>query len=315
MGDLRIGVRAPGQGERARAGAAEEERVLDDDPRLEVGVVRELVRRAHVAGGVDPRVGGPQSVVDGHARARVVGDADDLEAEPLDVGRAARRRPGSRPTARRAAAPPRVTVDHARRRRLARRARSLAPRAQVDAVADSARSTRSAASAVLAAQDLALALEQRHAGAEARERLGQLAADRARADHGEPARQLGQGEHRLVREIAGLGQPGDGRRRRARAGGDHRPLEAERLARDLDGVRPGEARRAEEHVHAEVAEARGRVGPAESPRAAGASAPLPPRSPRAPPAAAPARRTRPPRARRRRRAPRGSGSSTARSRR
>ena len=102
--------------------------------------------------------------------------------------------------------------------------------------------------------------------AEAREGLRELAADRAAADHGEPAGQLGQGEDRLVREIAGLGQPGDGRLGRAGARRDHRLLEAERHARDVHGVRSGEARRAEEHVHAEVAKARRRVHPAD-PRA------------------------------------------------
>ena len=73
----------------AGALAAEEERVLDDDAGREVGGVGELPARAHVAGGVDARVGRAQVVVDVDARARVVRDADRLQAEPVDVRRAA----------------------------------------------------------------------------------------------------------------------------------------------------------------------------------------------------------------------------------
>ena len=88
---------------------------------------------------------------------------------------------------------------------------------------------------VLAGQELARALEEGHLRAEAREGLRELAADRAAADHGQPPRQLGQREDRLVREVAGLGQPGDGRLGRAGARRDHRVLEAERPSRDVDG--------------------------------------------------------------------------------
>ena len=137
------------------------------------------------------------------------------------------------------------------------------PEPQVDAVARQRARDALGGIRVFAGQDLPLALEEGHLRAEAREGLRELAADRAAADHGEPAGQLGQGEDGLVREIAGLGQPGDGRLGRAGARRDHRLLEAERHARDVYGVRSGEARRAEEHVHAEVAKARRRVQPAD----------------------------------------------------
>src|SRR5437867_1948596 len=88
--DLRIGVGAPGHVQRAQLLAAEEEGVLDHDACGRIGHVRELVLHADVARGVDARVRGLQAVVHHHAARRVVLDADRFEAEPLDVGRAAR---------------------------------------------------------------------------------------------------------------------------------------------------------------------------------------------------------------------------------
>ena len=169
--DLRVGVRAPGHGERARAGPAEEERVLDDDARLAVGGVRELVRRAHVAGGVDPRVRRPQPVVDAHARARVVGDARPPRGRAPRRWARGRRRRGSRR--------PRV----ARRRRRARHVDHPLGAGALDALdrapehaastpsRDSARATRSRGiRGPRGGRICALGLEQRHLRAEAARR-------------------------------------------------------------------------------------------------------------------------------------------------
>ena len=72
--DLGIGVRAPRDDQRARALAAEEQRVLDDDARQRIGGVGELERRADVAGREDPAVRRAQVIVDGDAVV-VEGDA------------------------------------------------------------------------------------------------------------------------------------------------------------------------------------------------------------------------------------------------
>ena len=93
--------------------------------------------------------------------------------------------------------------------------------------------------------------------------MGQLTTDRAGADHGQPGREGGQREDRLVGEVAGFREPRDGRRRGARAGADGGPCEAQRGAVDIQGVGAGEAPGADEHVHAQAGEALGRVDPAE----------------------------------------------------
>src|SRR5438034_358324 len=113
---------------------------------------------------------------------------------------------------------------------------------------------------VLADENVRGGIEEDDLGAQAAERLRQLAADRAGADHGERGRALGQREDALVGQEAGLGEPRDGRVGRARAGRDHGALEAKRRAVDRDRVRPGEASVAQEDVNAElVLEALGRV--------------------------------------------------------
>src|SRR5262249_16051884 len=53
VGDLRVRVSTPWDGQRAGAGATFEQGVLDDDARHGVGGVRELEARADVAGGVN----------------------------------------------------------------------------------------------------------------------------------------------------------------------------------------------------------------------------------------------------------------------
>ena len=90
VGDLGLGVGAPGHHQGRELPAPAEERVLHHDLRGGVGRVGELPGHAHVAGGVDAAIRGAQPVVDLDAPLRVEGDARRLEPEPLDVRRAAR---------------------------------------------------------------------------------------------------------------------------------------------------------------------------------------------------------------------------------
>ena len=102
--------------------------------------------------------------------------------------------------------------------------------------------------------------EDRHRDAEPREGLRELAADRSAADDREATGVRGQREDRLVGEEAGLVEPGDRRRRGARAGRDDGAAEAQPGAADLERVGGDESPVAEEHVDAEfVAEALRRV--------------------------------------------------------
>ncbi len=84
MGDLRVGVRTPRNDERAGAPPAEEQRVLNGNPRHRIRGMRELELRADVARGVDPVVGSAQSVVDGDSLFRVR-DTCRRQIELLDV--------------------------------------------------------------------------------------------------------------------------------------------------------------------------------------------------------------------------------------
>jgi hypothetical protein len=102
-------------------------------------------------------------------------------------------------------------------------------------------------------------LQQGHGGAEAGERLRQLAAERAAADDGQPSRQVGEGEDRIAGEEAELGQAGNVRDRRPGAGGDEGATEAQRGAGGDDRLRPAEGALAEKDVDAEVAQAPGGV--------------------------------------------------------
>ena len=89
---------------------------------------------------------------------------------------------------------------------------------------------------VLPAEEAVSCLHHGHARAEARERLGQLAADGPAAEHGEPPGQGGQREDGLVGEKACLAQPGNRRRGGARAGGDHGLLEAQSVPVHRDRI-------------------------------------------------------------------------------
>ena len=86
MGDLRIGVGAPRNRQRAQSLATEEERVLYHDARRSVGGMRELVLEAGVAGGIDARIAGLQEIVDPDAARGIVVDTRGLQIHALDVG-------------------------------------------------------------------------------------------------------------------------------------------------------------------------------------------------------------------------------------
>jgi hypothetical protein len=85
-GDLGVDEGGPGQGRVVDPLGQTEHGVLEDDGRLALGGVGELVAPQDVADGVD--VPGPrlQEVVHLDAAAGVGADADGLEVQPLDVG-------------------------------------------------------------------------------------------------------------------------------------------------------------------------------------------------------------------------------------
>jgi hypothetical protein len=86
VGDLRVGVGTPGDGQGAGPGAPLEQGVLQHDARHGISGVRELETRADITGGVDVRVGGLQPVVDGNPVPLVMAHADLVEIEAPHVG-------------------------------------------------------------------------------------------------------------------------------------------------------------------------------------------------------------------------------------
>src|SRR5262249_57725475 len=106
---------------------------------------------------------------------------------------------------------------------------------------------------VLPRPEVARPREQGHTAAEAGEALGQLATDRPAAEDAEARGKLGEREDRLVGQVSGLLEAGDGRGRSPGPGAEGRPDEAERAAGDLQRPRAGEPPRAEEDVDAERA--------------------------------------------------------------
>jgi hypothetical protein len=112
---------------------------------------------------------------------------------------------------------------------------------------------------LLLAQQPVRAVDEVDLAAEAAEGLTQFAADRAGADDNQPARQVGQAEHGLVGQRADLGQPGQGQRGGAGAGGDHRSGKPERLAVDGDGIGAREPGLPQEDIDAQLTETLGGV--------------------------------------------------------
>src|SRR5580704_1858074 len=87
---LRIGVRAPGHGQRAHPVTAEEEGVANDDSGGCVGHVSELEARSDVSRGEDPPIAGTHPVVDFDAVHLVVLYSSVFEPETSDIRQAAR---------------------------------------------------------------------------------------------------------------------------------------------------------------------------------------------------------------------------------
>src|SRR5439155_2883483 len=83
--DLRLGVRAPRDDDRAHRLPAEEERLPEHAASPGVGRVGELVAGADVPRGVDAGVRGAEAIVDDQPRP-LVAHTRGLEAESLDVG-------------------------------------------------------------------------------------------------------------------------------------------------------------------------------------------------------------------------------------
>ena len=228
---LGIGVGAPRHHERGELLRAREQRVLHHDLRRGVGRVGELPLHADVAGGVDARVAGLEIVVHVHAAARVVAHAHRLEVEPLDVGRAADAEQQLVDDDALGCGPSRVREVDRARVAVALDALDRGAVHHADALGREARLEDPRGVLVLARQDVRVGVQHDHLAAEPPERLRQLAADRARADHAEAARPLGEVEDRLVGQVARGLDALDRQRDRARAGRDHGLLEAQRRAR------------------------------------------------------------------------------------
>jgi hypothetical protein len=255
-----IGVGHPRDDERARLLPAEEERILNRDPRQRVGGVGELVPGAHVARGKHAPIRRPQPIVHRHALFRRV-DAGRLQTQVFDVGRPAGRHEDriSRDVvvASLGAPAPREAELHAAGGPLhavGRHAEFEPHAVGLQRVLDNGRRV-----GVLARQHLAGPAEHRHAGAEAREGLRQLAADRSRADDEQIGRQIGEREDGLVREVRTGVEPGDRWRGRTASGGDDRLPEPQACVVDDDRPFVGEGGGAEEHVHARGPQTLGRI--------------------------------------------------------
>ena len=85
-------------------------------------------------------------------------------------------------------------------------------------------------------------------------RLRHLDADRPAADHDQMLGQFTVGKHGLVGQIGHLVEPGDRRRHRVRAGGDHEPAGADLDLAGQHRARAGETRRGAQHGDAQTLE-------------------------------------------------------------
>ena len=252
MGDLGLGVGAPGHHQGRELPAPAEERVLHHDLRGGVRRVGELPGHAHVAGGVDAAIRGAQPVVD--RTPRFVSKATPAASSPSPSTFGARpAATSSSSTTSELGAPVRALQAQLELGPLALHLLDPAAEHEIDAVAGEGALHDLGGVGVLALEHVGAHLEQVHPDAEALERLGELAADRPAADHREARGAPGELEDRLVRAEAGAGEPGYGRSRGARARRDHGAPEAQLRAGHEGAVRAGKARLAEEHVDAELA--------------------------------------------------------------
>src|SRR5688572_24015077 len=100
-----------------------------------------------------------------------------------------------------------------------------------------------------------LGFNKKNLGAESRERLRQLAADRSGADDSETFGQLRQRENGLVGQVIDLLQSKYGRRRGTRPGCDDGLGKVKRRAGNLDGGRACKFSFTQEYVHSETLKA------------------------------------------------------------
>ena len=217
----------------------------------------ELEARTHVARGEDARVGGAQIVVHLHAPRREC-YARRLEAQAVHVRRAAgghdngvhRHFAGVSGTV--LVPQDLVFTPHLDGEQRGRQG-------QLDAVPQHGFLHDVRSVVVLPVEHVVAGVDKRDPGTHAAKRLRQFAADGSAADDGDPRRAFGEAEHRLVGEVAGLGQAFHGRRHRSSAGGDDRLGEAQGLAAHLDLARPGEPSLAQKHVNTRLTVALYRV--------------------------------------------------------
>ncbi len=181
-----------------------------------LGDVRERIRAGDVADDMNAWIGRRQHVVDDDA-AVVDVHAGRVEAEAFDV----RQAPGGEHQMRRGELLDRA-VRRAQRHADAAGVRMTghdAADADAEAIADTLRLELplhdSGDVGVFARQDLVRHVDDDHLAAEATERLRHFAADRSGADDDEMRHRLAQREHRLVRQVRDVREPGDRRNRRA----------------------------------------------------------------------------------------------------
>src|SRR5262249_50020254 len=156
-------------------------------------------------------------------------------------------------------APPASTDDDHLRARLLLHPFDLCTQAKRDALALENPSQQLSGFFVLARQQTLPAVDQAHLAAKPMKSLGQLASDGPTADHRQAPRGLGQRKDRLVGEVTGLREAGNGQSGGAGSGGDHRLEKTEPLLTDLNRLRSDELRVSQEDVHAQASEPLRRV--------------------------------------------------------
>src|SRR5438132_3109681 len=92
VSDFRVGVSAPGHRESTCLLAAKEQRILNYDPGGKIGGMGEFPGHANIAGTVNVRIAGLETIVYQDAFAPIILHACSLQVEPLYV----RRTPGPR---------------------------------------------------------------------------------------------------------------------------------------------------------------------------------------------------------------------------
>ena len=225
VSDLRVGISAPGNRQRAQPLATGEERVLNRDARRGVGGIVELVLQAGVAGGIDARIAGPQEIIDVDAVAAVVVDAGSLQIQTVDIRHTAGAGEdgidGDRAVV--------VVTDEIDDLLAAFHAYvdGAGVEPYLDAIAREGIGQYLRGVALFLGQEQRSFLHDDRLHAETAKRLRHFAAERAATDDQQAARQLGQVEDVLVGQIAGFDETGNRGRVRPRASGDQCLFEAQ----------------------------------------------------------------------------------------